>query len=72
MAARAPITGTNAPTRMPEDGEDLEEADPPVGRDAEADVFGPGAHGGYGGQLGRAEGREGDDQEARENRCWCS
>ena len=57
---------------QPEDGEDLEQADPPVRRDAEADVFGLGAHGGYGGELGRAEGREGDDQEARKNRCWCS
>ena len=51
-----------------EDGKDLEEPDPSVGGDAEADVFGAGPHGGDCGELGRAGCGESDDEQGGENR----
>ena len=53
------------PREQPEDRQDLQEADASVGRDTEAHVLCPGAHGRHCGELGRASGREGHDQDRR-------
>src|SRR6266508_2593923 len=53
-----------SPDQDAEDCEDLQPSDSPVGLDAEADVVGPGAHGGHGGELGCAEHAEGDDEDS--------
>jgi len=55
------------PGQQAEDTEDLQESDPPVGRDAEAGVCGPGAHGRHGSEFRGAERREGDDEDAGED-----
>ena len=55
------------PDQQAEDTEDLEDSDPPVRRDTEADVCGPGAHGGHGSEFRGAGRREGDDEDAGED-----
>ncbi len=55
------------PDQQAEDTEDLQDSDPPVRRDAHADVGGPGAHGGHGSEFRGAGRREGDDEDAGED-----
>ena len=55
------------PDQQAEDTEDLEDSDPPVRRDAHADVGGSGAHGGHGSEFRGAGRREGDDEDAGED-----